>query len=150
MRWRSWIVRYGFEGGFRSNGGVAGGVGSGHGVDAVSTRLSMRLGVGNGRRERICVVTGFRSIVVDASGGVGGGVNGAIAAGVAGGLGGFLACSGGVTGLDIENFVVVFGEVGGVVGVEVLLLSPSLLKLRPEALTTSLSTGLVWCWRTCS
>ena len=125
--------------------GVAGGV-SGQVVDAVSTRFGMILGVGDGRRERF-------GVVVDA-----------IAAGVAGGVGGFLGRSGGVTGLDIENFVVVFGEVVGVV-VEVVgevgevgvvvevvgevgeVLSPSLLKLRPEAsLTTSFATGFVWCF----
>ena len=97
-------------------------------------------GVGIGRRERFGEVTGVEAIrAQDICFGV---------AGVAGGVGGFLACSGGVTGLDIENFGVVFGEVVGVVEIEVVseiveILSPSLLKLRPEAI---LSTSFVaWC-----
>ena len=104
----------------------------------------MRLGVSNGRRERIDEVIGFRSIGVDASGGVDEGVSGA-----------FLGSPGGVTGLDIENFGVVVGEVIDGVVCEVVdeiveILSLSLLKLRLEALTTSFFTGLVWCWRRCS
>ena len=38
-----------------------------------------------------------------------------------------------MTGLDIENFVVVVDEVVGEVVEVVGILSPSLLKLRPEA-----------------
>ena len=109
--------------------GVAGGVRRPL-TDAVSTGFGVVSGVGNGRRERFGVV------------------------GVAGGVGGFLDRSGGVTGLDIENFGVVVGEVVDgvvceVVGEVVEVLSPSLLKLRPEALTISFN-GLTWCWRICS
>ena len=113
---------------------------SGQLTDAVFAGFGMRLGVDNGRRERIDEVTDFRSIGVDASGGVGGGVSGA-----------FLGSSGGVTGLDIENFDVVVGEVVGGVVCEVVevvgeVLFFSLLKLRPEALIIFFA----WCWRTCS
>ena len=96
MRTRSSIVRWGFEADFRSfGGGFAGGV-SGQVVDAVSTDFGVISGVSNGRRERF-------GEVQDICFGV--------AAGVAGGVSGFLACSEGVTGLDIVIFGVVVGEV---------------------------------------
>ena len=114
---------------------------SGQSTDAVSARFGAGFGEDIGRRERFGEVTGVEAIRdQDVCFGVAGGVAGAVDR--------FLVGSGGVTGLDIEIFVVVVGEVVFVVvGGVGEVLSPSLLKLRPEAtLITSSSTGFVWCF----
>ena len=99
-------------------------------VNALFTRFGMSLGVDSERFEHF-------DDVVDA-----------IVAGVTDEVDEFLGRSEDVTGLDIENFDVVFGVVDEVdeivdVWVEIVLLSLSLLKLRLEALTISFFTGFV-------